>query len=55
MVLVVFWVLTSGSVVEIIDVADESAVSIIRADEGEVDCENGTVTAVLVQHAIPFT
>jgi hypothetical protein len=54
-ILVVFWVVTSGSVVEIIDVAEESAVSIIREDEGEIDCENGTVTTLLAQHAVTFT
>jgi hypothetical protein len=55
MFLVVFWVVTSGSVVEIIDVAEESTVSIIRKDKGEIECENGTVTTVLVKNAAAFT
>jgi len=36
MLLAVFWVVTSGSVIEIIDVAEESAVSIIREDDGKL-------------------
>jgi hypothetical protein len=36
MFLAVFWVVTSGSVLEIIDVAEESAVSIIREDDGKL-------------------